>query len=70
MNGNLYYGSLFPDSPKIFEDDQSFAHLWKGSHRVFLWTEDDKVPALVRRTGFFQIAKGGGKLILSNQPNR
>lgn len=70
MNGNLYYGSLFPDSPKIFEDTQSFARLWRGPRRIFLWTEDDKVPAVVRQTGFFQIAKGGGKLILSNQPNR
>ena len=70
LNGNLYYGSLFPDSPKIFETTPSFARLWKGPQRVFLWTEADKYPAVVRQTGFFQIAKGGGKLILSNQPNR
>lgn len=69
-NGNLYYGSLFPDSPKIFENDQSFARLWSGPQRVFLWTEDDRIPASVLNTKFFQIAKGGGKLILSNQPNR
>ena len=69
-NGNLYYGSLFPDSPKIFEDDQSFANLWKSDRRVFLWTEEDNLPAVVSSTKFFQIAKGGGKLILSNQPNR
>ena len=69
LNGNLYYGSLFPDSPKIFESDESFARLWRGDGRVFLWTEDDKIPELVRRTGYFRIAKGGGKFILSNRGN-
>jgi 4-amino-4-deoxy-L-arabinose transferase-like glycosyltransferase len=69
-NGNLYYGSLFPDSPRIFEDDQSFANLWEGNRRVFLWTEEERIPTVLKDTRFFQIAKGGGKLILSNQPNR
>lgn len=69
-NGNLYYGSLFPDSPRIFEDDQSFAKLWQGDRRVFLWTEEDRMPAILSTTRFFQIARAGGKLILSNQPNR
>jgi len=70
LNGNLYYGSLFPDAPKIFEDDASFKTLWDGERRVFLWTEDDKIPASVNDSKYFQIAKSGGKLILSNQPNR
>jgi 4-amino-4-deoxy-L-arabinose transferase-like glycosyltransferase len=69
-NGNLYYGSLFPDSPKIFENDQSFAKLWRGPERVFLWCEADHIPATVQHTSFFQVAHAGGKLILSNQPNR
>ena len=29
-NGDLYYGSLFPDSPALFEDDASFARLWRA----------------------------------------
>ncbi len=70
MNGNLYYGGLFPDAPKLFEDDQSFAALWRGKQRVFLWTEEGRIPEVLRQTGFFQIAKSGGKLILSNRPNQ
>jgi hypothetical protein len=71
LNGrssNLWYGSFFPDAPKIFENDASFAHLWSGSDRVFLWTEVDHVPALPAAS--FTIASDGGKAILSNQPAR
>jgi len=38
LNGrfnDLWYGSLFPDSPQVFEDDASFAKLWAGPVRVF-----------------------------------
>jgi hypothetical protein len=68
-NGNLYYGSLFPDSPKIFENDASFQRLWDGDQRVFLWTEENDIPAPVLKTGYFQIARSGGKYILSNKGN-
>jgi hypothetical protein len=67
MNGNLYYGSLFPDSPAIFEDDASLARLWTGDKRVFLWTEDDRVPALPKSVPPHVIALGGGKFILTNK---
>lgn len=68
-NGNLYYGSLFPDSPRIFENDASFERLWEGNDRVFLWTEANDVPRSVLKTKYFQIAKSGGKYILSNREN-
>lgn len=41
LNGweaDLWYGSLFPDAPQIFDDALSFQGLWNGSRRVFLWT--------------------------------
>ncbi|MGA2961985.1 MAG: glycosyltransferase family 39 protein [Candidatus Korobacteraceae bacterium] len=65
--GNLYYGSLFPDSPPDFEDDNSFAKLWQGKRRVFLWTEEDKLPAVVKSGPYFVTAQSGGKYILSNK---
>lgn len=68
-NGNLYYGSLFPDAPKIFENDASFQRLWDGNQRVFLWTEATEIPAPVVKSGYFQIARSGGKYILSNRRN-
>jgi 4-amino-4-deoxy-L-arabinose transferase-like glycosyltransferase len=65
--GDMYYGSLFPDAPKIFDDDASFAALWSGPQRVFLWVEEDHVPVLVRESGSYQLARNGGKLILVNR---
>ncbi len=65
--GDMYYGSLFPDAPKIFDDDASFDALWSGPHRVFLWVEEDRVPAYVRQSGSYELARSGGKMILMNR---
>jgi len=74
LNGrraNLWYGSLFPDSPQIFDDDESFARLWNGPTRVYLWTDRERIPKL-RRDGnlanVYEVARSGGKFIISNKP--
>jgi 4-amino-4-deoxy-L-arabinose transferase-like glycosyltransferase len=69
LNGrdaNIWYGSTFPDAPQIFDDDKSFEQLWRGERRIFFWTEEDKIPAYVITAGYCQLAKWGGKLILTN----
>ncbi len=66
--GNMWFGSLFPDAPKIFENDQSFAKLWTSPTRVWLWVEEDKVPTIVRATPNYVLASRGGKRILTNKP--
>jgi hypothetical protein len=68
-SSNLWYGSFFPDAPKIFETPESFAAKWAGPQRIFLWQSltdpPNKLPAV---TGpVYVIAKGGGKEIVSNQ---
>ncbi len=65
--GDLDYGSLFPDAPAIFENDASLDALWRGPRRVFLWVEEDKVPSYVQHSGSYQLARSGGKLILMNR---
>jgi len=65
--GDMYYGSLYPDSPAIFEDDASLAKLWAGPRRVFLWVEEDRIPPYVRQSGSYQLARSGGKLVLMNR---
>ena len=70
LNGrsaNLWYGSFFPDAPRIFDDAESFAQLWTGAERVYLWTETEAAPKLAGPV--YVIARSGGKEILSNQPN-
>jgi 4-amino-4-deoxy-L-arabinose transferase-like glycosyltransferase len=64
---NLYYGSLFPDAPGVFETQDSFSDLWHGPTRVFLWT-DQEDPKELRGAPRFVVARSGGKSILTNRP--
>jgi hypothetical protein len=71
LNGrrnNIWYGSTFPDAPQIFDDHPSFEKLWRSGQRVFLWTEEDEVPGYVKNAGYCQLARWGGKLVLTNEP--
>jgi hypothetical protein len=65
-SGNLWYGSKFPDAPHVFETLESFAILWKGPARVFLWTDHDD-PVELRGMPSFLLARNGGKSILTNR---
>ena len=66
-NGNLYYGSLFPDAPQVFEDDVSFARLWNGGGRVYVFSQESELPAMLRNGGYKLVARSGGKMIVVNQ---
>ena len=68
---NLWYGSLFPDSPAVFEDDASFKKMWQGQNRVFFVVYDQKGKAKLDALGspYFEIAKSGGKWVYSNRPS-
>lgn len=71
LNGrrnNIWYGSTFPDAAAIFDDDQSFAALWRGATPVFLVTDEDGIPKYVSTAGYCELAKWGGKLVLTNAP--
>jgi 4-amino-4-deoxy-L-arabinose transferase-like glycosyltransferase len=72
INGNvngLWYGSLWPDSPHIFESEDSLRQLWSGSGRIFLFTYNpaertrDLSPYGAVRT----VASAGGKTVLTNR---
>ena len=66
-SANLWYGSRFPDAPRIFETPQSLAHLWTESGTVFLWTDVQNPPELAGLPSF-TLAYSGGKYILTNHP--
>jgi hypothetical protein len=73
LNGrynDLWYGSLFPDSPKVFEDDTSFTELWTGPGRVFFFAANakglEKLKAL--QLNYYEVARSGEKTIYSNRP--
>ncbi len=71
-SSNLWYGSFFPDAPRIFETRASIATRWAGPQRIFLWQDpsDEERPVLNLPGPVYVIASSGGKQILSNQPPR
>jgi 4-amino-4-deoxy-L-arabinose transferase-like glycosyltransferase len=65
-SGNLWFGEKFPDAPHVFETPQSFALLWSGPIRVFLWTDQDDPKELLGMPHFL-LARSGGKAIFTNR---
>jgi hypothetical protein len=66
----LWYGSFFPDAPRVHVDNTWLAQRWNGSARVFLWTEKRHREALegIDARQVWELASGGGKVILTNRP--
>ena len=69
VNGRVngpWFGSFWPDAPRIFEDDASLKRMWAGPGRVFLLTyapavRENELP------GAKVLAAGGGKTVLVNR---
>ena len=64
--GNMWYGTQFPDAPRVWETRSSFVDMWKGGGRVFLWTEEE-LPPVLKGLNFRELARSGGKFIYSNR---
>ena len=72
VNGHVngpWFGSFWPGAPRIFLDDTALDQLWAGSQRIFLLTyHPQQREADLRRFGRVdEIAKAGGKTVLSNR---
>jgi hypothetical protein len=68
---NLWFGSLFSDSPQIFETSESFVQLWNGKERVYLFTREfNKQQAVVNLDPqtVYVLAREGNKVVLTNKP--
>jgi hypothetical protein len=67
VNG-LWYGSMWPDSPKIFESEESLRQLWAGPRRVFLLTyfPEKRIRELEHFGSATVVASAGGKTVLTN----
>ncbi len=61
----LWYGSLFPDAPTVWETEASLAARWTGPGRVFMWS-DQEDPKELRAAPRFLLASSGGKFIFTN----
>ena len=70
LTNDLWFGSLYPDCPKVFEDDASFARLWRGPGRVFFFIPSDRNTDPLQKLGvpYYLVAKAGEKSVYTNQP--
>jgi hypothetical protein len=73
LNGrfnDLWYGSLFPDSPPVFEDDASFRKLWIGPGRVFFIAMNSEGVEKLKTlpAPYYEVARSGEKRVYSNRP--
>ncbi|MBS1814043.1 MAG: glycosyltransferase family 39 protein [Acidobacteria bacterium] len=71
INGRVngpWYGSLWPDSPNIFETEDSLRIAWAGPQRIFLLTYNaERIPDLRRFGPVSLIGREGGKMVLTNR---
>jgi hypothetical protein len=65
-SASMWYGSRFPDAPRVFETPESFAELWAGPQRVFLWSDHEN-PSVLEGKPAFVLAYSGGKYIYTNR---
>jgi len=66
---SMWFGSTFPDAPKIYLSDADLQKIWAGQERVFLFVPPHlkaKVDALL--SSKFTVAQVSGKYVYSNQP--
>jgi hypothetical protein len=69
---DLWFGSLFPDVPPVFEDQDSLVRLWNGPERIYLFTEDSFVDAALKGIDpptVHVLARSGGKVVFTNRPS-
>ncbi len=64
--GNMWYGAQFPDAPRVWETQASFAAMWQGPQRVFLWAEQEDPKELVGMPRYV-LAREGGKIVFTNR---
>ncbi len=66
---SMWFGSTYPDAPRIFLDDAALAQEWEKSERIFLFVpaqQKAKVETLLPHRSV--VAELSGKTIYSNQP--
>ncbi len=72
INGNvngLWYGAFWPDSPHIFETEETLRRLWSGPGRIFLftYTPSARTRDLTPFGPVRVLASAGGKTVLTNR---
>ena len=71
VNGNttsMFFGSTFPDAPRIFLDDQALERRWRSPERVFLFVPEERRAQVESLLGpeAKVVITGGEKLVYAN----
>jgi hypothetical protein len=69
-SSTVWFGSTFPDAPKIFLTDADMLQAWNSTTRVFLFVtiyQKAHVESLIQLPKYV-VAESSGKTIYSNQP--
>jgi hypothetical protein len=69
-NTSMWFGSTFPDAPKLFWKDADLLRAWQAPTRIFLFVpsfERAQVETLLQSPRYV-IAESSGKTIYSNRP--
>ena len=69
-SGNLWYGSQWPDAPRVFETQASFDQLWASPSTVFLWTDKDHPKELNGLSQHFLVRRGGKSIFMNREVGR
>jgi 4-amino-4-deoxy-L-arabinose transferase-like glycosyltransferase len=67
---SMWFGSTYPDAPRIFLDDSGLLRVWNSADRVFLFVppyQRARVDSLIPDHKFVA-AESSGKIIYSNRP--
>jgi hypothetical protein len=76
LNGrinNLVYGSYAPGAPDVFINDEQWKAMWNTTERSYLVASRSVLPRLQNLVGSDRlnvVAESGGKVVLTNLPQR
>jgi 4-amino-4-deoxy-L-arabinose transferase-like glycosyltransferase len=66
---SMWFGSTFPDAPKIYVEDQDLLKAWNSGQRIFLFVPQhrrDQVDSLLTGSKF-AVTESSGKIIYTNR---
>ncbi len=68
---SMWFGSTYPDAPKIYLDEAGLLRIWNSSTRIFLFVPEHELAAansLLSNVNKYIFAENSGKVVYSNQP--
>jgi hypothetical protein len=67
---SMWFGSTYPDAPKIFLDDNALRQAWASGTRVFLYVPQHQLKRVARvlPEEKYVVGESSGRIVYSNRP--